>query len=63
MTIYNKRMYRLDGIDFEITPSHTFSLKNGESMSFLEYYKKQYNSKLRETKQPLVFHYNKKRRS
>ncbi len=47
MTIYNKRMYRIDGIDFNSTPSQTFKLKNGESMTFCEYYLKQYNSKIR----------------
>lgn len=40
MTIYNKKMYRVDGIDFDISPSHTFNLKDGKKMSFLEYYEK-----------------------
>ena len=48
MTIYNKKMYRVDGIEFGMRPASLFTLKNGDKLSFSQYYEKQYNSRIRD---------------
>lgn len=41
-------------MDFDRSPDSTFTLKDGTEMSFMEYYRKQYNIDIREPSQPLL---------
>ncbi|EDW02949.1 protein aubergine [Drosophila grimshawi] len=53
LTDYNNRTYRIDDVDFAVSPLSTFNSKNGD-ISFVEYYKKRYNIVIRDIKQPLL---------
>lgn len=39
MTRYNNRTYRVDDIDWDKTPKDTFTLANGQQVTFVEYYR------------------------
>jgi aubergine len=54
MTNYNNKTYKIDDIAWDRTPMDTFDKKNGESISFIDYYKKQYEIRIRSEKQPLL---------
>ena len=43
LTRYNNKCYRVDDIDWTMTPSSKFTDHTGEEKSFMDYYKKQYN--------------------
>lgn len=53
LTDYNNKTYRINDIEFEKSPKETFSLK-GENISFLDYYYKKYNLRIRDPDQPLL---------
>ncbi|XP_075168095.1 protein piwi-like [Haematobia irritans] len=53
LTDYNNRTYRISDIDFHKTPKETFDMK-GEKISFIDYYHKKYNIKIRDANQPLL---------
>jgi aubergine-like protein len=40
LTGYNNRTYRVDDVDFDLTPRSTFKLRSGESISYVDYYLK-----------------------
>lgn len=51
---YNKfKPYRIDDIDWERTPSSSFKIKD-ESITFIDYYRKNYNIVINEKDQPLL---------
>ncbi|KAK6617689.1 hypothetical protein RUM44_005277 [Polyplax serrata] len=54
LTRYNNNLYRIDDIDWNQTPLSTFKLSSGNEISFLEYYKTQYNIDIKDLKQPLL---------
>ncbi|XP_003391478.2 PREDICTED: piwi-like protein 1, partial [Amphimedon queenslandica] len=54
LTRYNNRTYRVDDIDWEKTPASTFKTSTGEEISFITYYKKAYDLKIRDENQPLL---------
>lgn len=62
LTRYNNKTYRIDDIDFEANPTKTFKTTTGE-ISYVEYYKKQYNIEIRDLKQPLLIHRKEARKS
>lgn len=35
----NCRIYKIDDIDFNLSPRNTFPLQDGKTISFLDYYK------------------------
>ena len=37
---YNNRTYRIDDINWDVTPMSTFKSSTGEEISFYDYYKK-----------------------
>ena len=43
-----KHTYRCEKIDFEKSPSDQFELKDGTKTSFVDYFKNQYNVRIRE---------------
>ncbi|CAL1531966.1 unnamed protein product [Lymnaea stagnalis] len=53
MTRYNNKTYRIDDIDFRASAIDKFE-KNGEEISFQEYYSKIWNLEIRDPKQPLL---------
>jgi len=54
LTRYNNKCYRVDDIDWEMTPSSTFTDHNGVEKSFIDYYKKHYNISIKDSKQPML---------
>lgn len=48
MTNYNKKTYMIDDINFDMHPRDEFDLKNGEKISFVNYYHKQYQLTVRD---------------
>jgi aubergine len=54
MTNYNNKTYKIDDISWEQKPSDTFDKKNGERISFVDYYKKQYDIRIKNERQPLL---------
>ncbi|XP_037810785.1 protein piwi [Lucilia sericata] len=60
LTDYNNKTYRINDIDFQKTPKETFSMK-GESVSFLDYYYKRYNLRIKDPGQPLLLSKSKER--
>ncbi|XP_046398495.1 piwi-like protein Ago3 [Ischnura elegans] len=54
LTRYNNKTYRIDEIDWNMTPRSKFSGKDNEQVSFLDYYNHQYGIKIRDEKQPLL---------
>ncbi|KAJ9591964.1 hypothetical protein L9F63_001476, partial [Diploptera punctata] len=61
LTRYNNRTYRVDDIDWSQTPLSTFSNSAGRKISYLEYYKKQYDITILDNQQPMLLHRMKKR--
>ena len=57
---YNQRMYRVDHINFEMNPTALFTTSNGDSTSFVDYYKKKYHLTISDFKQPLIVHKDRK---
>lgn len=56
MTRYNNKTYRVDDISWDLKPTSTFSSRNGEEISYMDYYKKMYNIDISDTAQPLLIH-------
>ena len=54
ITRYNNKCYRVDDIDWEMTPSSIFTDHNGVEKSFIDYYKKHYNISIKDSKQPML---------
>ncbi|XP_069123522.1 piwi-like protein 1 isoform X1 [Argopecten irradians] len=62
LTRYNNKTYRIDDILWDKSPQHTFNCSStGESMSFIQYYKKAYNKTISDHEQPLLLHRPKKK--
>lgn len=55
LTRYNNRTYRVDDVRFDASPMDTFSMK-GRNVSYVEYYKSQYNIDILDVKQPMLIH-------
>ena len=52
---YNNKCYRVDDIDWSMTPSSKFTDHIGKEKSFMDYYKKQYNITIKDPKQPMSY--------
>lgn len=50
---YNNKTYRIDDIAWDQNPTNTFQTKTGE-ISYVQYYKSQYNIDIKDLKQPLL---------
>merc|ERR1719154_539626 len=61
LTRYNNKCYRVDDIDWTMTPSSKFTDHTGEEKSFVDYYKKQYNIAIKDPKQPMLISRAKKK--
>ncbi|XP_055640533.1 protein argonaute-3 [Toxorhynchites rutilus septentrionalis] len=60
LTRYNNKTYRIDDILFDENPTMTF-MANGKPISYIEYYKQQYNIDIHDYKQPLLIHRKERR--
>jgi len=61
LTKYNNKCYRIDDIDWDLSPSGKFLDHSGQDKMFLEYYKKQYNITIKDPKQPMLISRSKRR--
>ncbi|XP_055301772.1 protein piwi-like [Sitodiplosis mosellana] len=53
LTSYNNKTYRIDDVDFDITPLSTFSRKNVD-VTIKQYYSEKYHIEIRDDSQPLL---------
>ena len=60
MRRYNNKTYKIDDIDWNTHPSHTFSYRDGE-ISYADYYKKMHEMDVQDMEQPLLVSNPKKR--
>ncbi|PIK51000.1 putative seali [Apostichopus japonicus] len=61
LTRYNNQTYRVDDINWDLNPQSTFTLRKGETLSYQEYYKRNYDIDISDGKQPLLVNWPKKR--
>uniref|UniRef100_A0A8C6UHI2 Piwi-like protein 2 n=1 Tax=Neogobius melanostomus TaxID=47308 RepID=A0A8C6UHI2_9GOBI len=61
ITRYNNRTYRIDAIEWNKSPKDTFTLMDGTTTTFVEYYSKNYGITIKEMDQPLLMHRPKER--
>ncbi|KAM9321159.1 piwi-like protein 4 [Gastrophryne carolinensis] len=54
LTKYNNKTYRVDDINWNTKPTDTFQRKNGSEISYVDYYKEQYNLELTDLQQPML---------
>lgn len=54
LTDYNNRTYRITDVDFKADPDSTFLLKNGDPITYRDYYKNKYRITIYEKRQPLL---------
>lgn len=59
VTRYNQKTYRVERVDFSMSPSTTFD-KNGTQVSYAEYYKTRYNENISDPNQPLLINKDRK---
>ncbi|KAK4314293.1 hypothetical protein Pmani_014444 [Petrolisthes manimaculis] len=60
MTIYNEKTYRIDEIEWTVNPSSKFPYK-GDEITYMDYYKKNYQVGIRDPRQPMLMSRPKKR--
>ncbi|XP_006902421.1 PREDICTED: piwi-like protein 4 [Elephantulus edwardii] len=54
LTRYNNKTYRIDDIDWSVKPTHTFQKRNGTEITYVDYYKQQYDITLSDLNQPVL---------
>ncbi|GAB0096382.1 PIWI [Sergentomyia squamirostris] len=54
VTEYNNATYRIDDVDFNLSPSSSFEKKSGERITFIQYFMERYRCSIRDTRQPLL---------
>ncbi|XP_053466168.1 piwi-like protein 2 isoform X5 [Ictalurus furcatus] len=61
ITRYNNRTYRIDDIEWDKSPKHSFTMADGSETTFIDYYRKNYGITVKELDQPLLVHRPKER--
>uniref|UniRef100_A0A674BXH9 Piwi-like protein 2 n=1 Tax=Salmo trutta TaxID=8032 RepID=A0A674BXH9_SALTR len=61
ITRYNNRTYRIDDIEWGKSPKDTFTMADGSTTTFVEYYSKNYGITIKEMDQPMLIHRPKER--
>ncbi|RWS16906.1 piwi-like protein 1 isoform X1 [Dinothrombium tinctorium] len=56
LTRYNNKPYRVDDIAFNQNPESTFTLANGQEISYVDYFKNHWNIDIKDKRQPLLVH-------
>ncbi|XP_051173756.1 piwi-like protein Siwi isoform X2 [Leptopilina boulardi] len=54
LTAYNNNTYRIDDVDYSVKPNSTFKLRNGEDISYKDYYSQKYGIRIRNDSQPML---------
>jgi hypothetical protein len=54
LTRYNNKCYKVDDIDWEMSPGSKFVDYNGEEKSFIDHYKKHFGITIKDKKQPML---------
>ncbi|XP_059612414.1 protein aubergine-like [Phlebotomus argentipes] len=54
VTEYNNLTYRIDDVDFTLSPSSSFQKQNGDKITFIQYFRERYNCNIRDAKQPML---------
>ncbi|NXK82380.1 PIWL1 protein, partial [Amazona guildingii] len=54
LTKYNNKTYRVDDIDWDANPQCTFRKSDGSEISYVDYYKRQYNQEITDLNQPVL---------
>ncbi|XP_050457731.1 piwi-like protein Siwi [Cataglyphis hispanica] len=54
LTHYNNNTYRIEDVDFSTTPTSSFPLKNGDKITYIDYYKKKYGIVIKNQRQPML---------
>ncbi|KAM5224611.1 piwi-like protein 4 isoform 3-T3 [Hipposideros larvatus] len=54
LTRYNNKTYRIDDIDWSVKPTHTFQKRDGTEITYVDYYKQQYDITLSDLNQPML---------
>ncbi|NWR55762.1 PIWL1 protein, partial [Bucorvus abyssinicus] len=62
LTKYNNKTYRVDDIDWDCNPQCTFRRADGSEISFVDYYKTQYNQVISDLNQPVLISQSRRRR-
>ena len=60
MTTYNKRTYKVDDIDFDVSLKDTFSQEDGSSITYQDYFRKKYGKSITDINQPVIVNINQK---
>uniref|UniRef100_A0A8C9AKF3 Piwi like RNA-mediated silencing 4 n=1 Tax=Prolemur simus TaxID=1328070 RepID=A0A8C9AKF3_PROSS len=63
LTRYNNKTYRIDDIDWSVRPTHTFQKQNGTEITYVDYYKQQYDITLSDLNQPMLVNLWKSKRN
>lgn len=53
LTGYNNKTYRIDDVDFTLSPMSTFQTRDGD-VTYFDYYQRKYNLTIRDPNQPLL---------
>ncbi|TEA34660.1 hypothetical protein DBR06_SOUSAS23810011, partial [Sousa chinensis] len=63
ITRYNNKTYRIDDIDWSVKPTHTFQKRDGTEITYVDYYKQQYDITLSDLNQPVLISLLKSKRN
>ncbi|XP_038059144.1 piwi-like protein 1 [Patiria miniata] len=61
LTSYNNKTYRVDDIEWEKNPMHTFAKYDGSQITYAQYYKEAYGRDITDMEQPLLISRPKKK--
>ncbi|KAL0979232.1 hypothetical protein UPYG_G00182460 [Umbra pygmaea] len=61
ITRYNNRTYRIDDIEWGKSPKDSFTMVDGSTTTFIDYYSKNYGITIKEMDQPMLIHRPKER--
>lgn len=59
LTSYNNNTYRIEDVDHDANPKSTFSMKNGEKVTYIDYYYTKYTLRITNHSQPMLVTRNK----
>lgn len=54
LTYYNNKTYRIDDVDFSKSPESTFAMRDGQQISFIQYYNQKHNINILVREQPML---------
>nr|XP_021490857.1 piwi-like protein 4 [Meriones unguiculatus] len=63
LTRYNNKTYRIDDIDWSVKPTHAFQKRDGSEVTYVDYYKQQYDITLSDLNQPVLVSLLKRKRN